>query len=206
MIGRRSLSRTVGKKRKSKRVQMKTENITAEVTRTDRSMIDRYLRLLRGINVGTEWFGGVLLVVMSLITLASVLSRYVANVSFAWIEEGAVFIMVWVVVFGASLAIEARHMIAVEALASRFFGVPLKILKTLVGLISMAFISVLIWAGWNMTEIAEMQFSPTLPWLSMFWVYVAIPVGGGLMLLNFLGNTLKIWTQEQADKQSEVLE
>lgn len=97
-------------------------------------------------------------------------------------------------------------MIAVEALASRFSGVPLKILKTLVGLISMAFIAVLIWAGWNMTEIAEMQFSPTLPWLSMFWVYVAIPVGGGLMLLNFLGNTLKIWTKEQTDEELEVLE
>ncbi len=185
---------------------MKTESITVEATGANRSLIDRYQGVLRGINVGTELFGGVLMVFMSVVTLASVLSRYIANVSFAWIEEGAVFIMVWVVVCGASLAIEARHMIAVEALASRFSGVPLKILKTLVGLISMAFIAVLIWAGWNMTEIAEMQFSPTLPWLSMFWVYVAIPVGGGLMLLNFLGNTLKIWTKEQTDEELEVLE
>ena len=185
---------------------MKVEAMKVESTRGNHPLIEGYLGLLRRVNAGTEWFGGVLLVVMSVITLASVLSRYVANVSFAWIEEGAVFIMVWVVVAGASLAIEARHMIAVEALASRFSGVPLKILKTLVGLISMAFIAILIWAGWNMTEVAAMQYSPTLPWLSMFWVYVAIPVGGGLMLLNFFGNTLKIWAQAQSDEDLEVLE
>jgi len=182
------------------------EHVRVEATRANHPLIDRYLGLLRGINIGTEWIGGVLLVVMSIVTLGSVLSRYIANMSFAWIEEGAVFIMVWVVVFGASLAIEARHMIAVEAMASRFSGVPLKMLKTLVGLISMTFISILIWAGWNMTEVAGMQYSPSLPWLSMFWVYGAIPVGGGLMLLNFLGNTLKIWTQEQKDDELEVLE
>lgn len=168
-------------------------------------LIRGYFAFLNWLNKVIRVIGGALLVVMSVAVFGSVASRWISNLSWAWVDEGAVFIMVWVVVFGTSLAIEAKHMIAVEALATRFAPPARRVLKTAVGLTSMAFVVILTVAGWNMAQVAGMQYSPTLPWLSMFWVYLAIPVGGVLMFLNLLGNVIKLWT-ERGEQVSEVLE
>ncbi len=172
---------------------------------SDHPLIRGYFGLLGWLNCGAKIVGGALLVLMSVAVFSSVVSRSVANLSLAWVEEAAVFIMVWVVVFGTALAIEAKHMIAVEALAVRFPRTARKVLKTGVGIVSMVFIVILISAGWDMANIAEIQYSPTLPWFSMFWVYLSMPVGGVFMLLNLVGNVIKIWTQA-VEQESEILE
>jgi len=168
-------------------------------------LLQAYLDFLDRVNWGVRLVGGILLVLMSISVFGSVASRYLTNMSWAWIEEGSLFLMIWVVVLGTTLAIEAKHMIAVEAFASQFSGTTWKILKTVVSLTAMTFVVILIVSGWNMAKLAQMQYSITIDSLSMFWVYVAIPVGSCLMLLNLLGNLIKLWTLN--DQQvSEVLE
>jgi TRAP-type C4-dicarboxylate transport system permease small subunit len=168
-------------------------------------LIRAYLDFLNWVNRGVRLVGGILLVLMSISVFGSVASRYLSNMSWAWIEEGSLFLMVWVVVLGTTLAIEAKHMIAVEAFASLFSGKSRKILKTVVSLAALFFIVILIVSGWKMALLAEMQYSITIDWLSMFWVYLAIPVGGCFMLLNLLGNLIKLWTMDD-QVVSEVLE
>lgn len=168
-------------------------------------LLQGYLDFLNRVNWGVRLAGGILLVLMSISVFGSVASRYLTNMSWAWIEEGSLFLMIWVVVLGTTLAIEAKHMIAVEAFASLFSGTTWRVLKTAVSLTAMTFVAILIVSGWNMAKLAEMQYSITIGSLSMFWVYLAIPVGSCLMFLNLLGNLIKLWTLN--DQQvSEILE
>ena len=168
-------------------------------------LIKSFLDALGWVNWGVRLVGGILLVLMSISVFGSVASRYLSNASWAWIEEGSLFLMVWVVVLGTTLAIEAKHMIAVEAFASLFSGKARLLLKTGVNLTAITFVAILIVSGWKMAKLAEIQYSITIDWLSMFWVYLAIPVGGCFMLLNLLGNLIKLWTIDQ-QQLSEVLE
>lgn len=170
-----------------------------------RSALLSYLAFLHWVNRGVRLIGGIFLVLMSIAVFGSVASRYLSNMSWAWVEEGALFLMVWVVVLGTTLAIEAKHMIAVEALASRFPGKSWKILKTAVSVTAMIFIAILIVAGWKMAKLSEIQYSTTIHWLSLFWLYLAIPAGGCLMFLNLLGNVIKLWTLDE-NQTSEILE
>lgn len=181
------------------------EKVSTEKIMSKHPILRKYFGFLHWMNFSVEIVGGILLVFMTISVFASVASRFIANLSLAWVEEGAVFIMVWVVVMGTTLAIKAKHMIAVEAFASLFSGTSWKLIKTLVGLTAMIFIVILILAGWGMAKIAAIQYSPSLPWLSMFWVYLAIPVGGCFMFLNLLGNVIELWVLD-GKQESEVLE
>ena len=158
-----------------------------------------FFRFIDGMNMLTRMVAGFFLVLMSLSVFCSVLSRYVLNVSWAWIEEGAVYLMIWIVALGASLAVRAKHMIAVEALVNLFPAHLYKTVKTLVIFLSILFLSILLVTGHEMAKLAAEQISTTLPWLKLYWVYLSIPVGAALMILNLLAGLLEIWLDREVE-------
>ena len=164
----------------------------------ENSLLKGYLKFVYRVNWFIKGFAGLLLVLMSLIVFGAVLSRFIANISIAWVEQIAVFLMAWVVVFGTALAIRARHMIAVEAFAMNLKGNTWKSLKTLVMILSLVFLAILVDAGLKMANLAAMQYLPTLTWISMYWVYIAIPVGACFMILNMVANLIELWAVGEA--------
>ena len=151
-----------------------------------------YLKLTDVLNKIMVVLTGVVLVFMSVAVFGSVTSRFIANFSLAWVEEAATFGIAWVVAFGTAIAVRGGDLTAVEVVAMHLKGKTRHIVKICVCIISMFFFCFVIHSGWRMANIAKMQMSPTIPWLSMFWVYLAMPVGAICMFINMVARLIEL--------------
>lgn len=155
-------------------------------------ILSAYLKMTGVLNKIMIVITGVILVFMSLAVFGSVTSRFIANFSLAWVEEVATFGIAWVVAFGTAIAVRGGDLTAVEVVTMHLKGRAAFIVKICVCVISLFFFCFIIHSGWRMANIAKMQISPTIPWLSMFWVYLAMPVGAACMFVNMVARLIEL--------------
>jgi TRAP-type C4-dicarboxylate transport system permease small subunit len=55
---------------------------------------------------------------------------------------------------------------------------------------ALALIGVIVWWGWDYAQRGSVQTMAGLESLSMFWAYLALPVGGVFCVVGILGNLL----------------
>ncbi len=136
-----------------------------------------------------ESFGGFILVVATCITLLQVLFRYVLKIPFIWSEEFTRLLFIWIVWFGAALAVpRGKHMV-IEFIRDRLPGPwPLRI-KMATDLLGLLFLAVVVVKGISLVKMTAMEFYVTFP-LSVKYAYLASVVGGALMFF-FLSSTLR---------------
>jgi TRAP-type C4-dicarboxylate transport system permease small subunit len=137
-----------------------------------------------GVNNVVKIIGGIILCTMSIAVFASVVSRYFANISLTWVEEAATFGMAWLCTLGGGLATRKGDMTAVT-LGIMFLPPKIqKICRVASCLFCLILFVFILDAGVKMAVVARMQRSPSIPQLTMFWVYVALPVGLVIMFIN----------------------
>ena len=70
-------------------------------------------------------------------------------------------------------------------------------------LLTLTFVYVLMTEGFDASmEIVELeQVSPSLPWLSLGWIYFAIPLGSLFMGLNIVEQTIDLWREKNCGKE-----
>jgi TRAP-type C4-dicarboxylate transport system permease small subunit len=145
-----------------------------------------------------------MLVTMLICVFSNIVSRYLFSVSFAWIEEVARFLMIWIVFLGAGLALRHGLHVAVMLLpdAVPALSRPLAVLSWI---ITFAFFGVLCWYGYEYAEFAARQRSTMLN-ISMYWVYLAVPIGAALGMLHMaLGlQNLPLWCQPDPIRQAQT--
>jgi TRAP-type transport system small permease protein len=133
-----------------------------------------------------EWVCMVLMVVLSIDLLLGVFSRYVMVRTFTWYDEIARVCFVWLTFLGAAVGVKRvahfRLMIVVDRLPSRLRQAAVILLP----LIIILFAGVLIQQGLIFLELGRFQQTPVMG-LPKRWIYIAIPVGGALMILYSLG-------------------
>ena len=130
-----------------------------------------------------ETFVIILLVVsLTAVTFAQVVTRYLLGDPLIWSEEAARYLFVWVSMIGAALAIREGGHFGLDLLIR-----PMPKLKPVLGplvtLVMVVFLVILLKTGIDETRLASMQFAMTFP-MRMQWAYLALPVGAGLMLLH----------------------
>ncbi len=130
--------------------------------------------------------------VLSIITVmvsTEVVLRYCFGKTLYITEEFTRYMMVWMVFLGAALAIKENAHNRVEIFLVRFPGKS-RYLMGLIGQLAFAlFLVVLVIQGCSVLPMQFDQIIPTLD-ISMFWFYLALPVGGVLMIINLIP---KIW-------------
>src|SRR3982074_2761814 len=123
-----------------------------------------------------------LVTLLTAVTFAQVITRYVMNDPLIWSEEAARYLFVWVSMIGAALALREGGHFGLDLLIR-----PMPQLKPLLGplviLIMVMFLVILLKTGIDETRLASMQFAMTFP-MRMQWAYLALPVGAGLMLFH----------------------
>ena len=133
-----------------------------------------------------EWICLVLMVVLSIDLLLGVFSRYVLVRTFTWYDEIARGCFVWLTFLGAAVGVKRqahfRLHIVVDRLTPRLRQATVVILP----LVVIIFAGVLIQQGLVFLEIGKFQQTPVMG-LPKTWIYVAIPIGGALMILYSLG-------------------
>jgi len=133
----------------------------------------------------TRWALILMLSAMALIIFANVILRYTTNQSIEWAEEVARYLMVWLTFIGAGPVLRYGGHIAVENLQD---VLPRKIaitLRLLIAIVISAFFIFMMVYGYIYVERVHYQLTPTTQ-ISMGWVYASIPIGGVILLLNWL--------------------
>ena len=120
---------------------------------------------------------------IAVIVAAGVFFRYVLNDSLSWAEELSKFCMLWLVFVGSPIALRIGNHIAIEILPS---ALPVRIaalLRAFVMAIVIIFLTILIWKSWGFAANGWSQTAIAIGDISMFWIFVSIPVGAVSLLL-----------------------
>ncbi len=113
-----------------------------------------------------------------------VLSRYVMPAPSVVTDEIGRFILMWFSLLGAAYVLGQRRHLAIDLFTSLEPGTPKRILALLQATAVLIFVAILIIGGLRLglQTVAKGQVTPTLR-LPMGYVYMIVPLTGGLMLL-----------------------
>jgi TRAP-type C4-dicarboxylate transport system permease small subunit len=119
------------------------------------------------------------------LVFGNVVLRYGFGLSLAWAEEVSRYMMIWLSFLAAGLALREGAHIAVETLPDslpRVLAIPLRAVAVL---LVAGFVALMLWLGWEYAQFAMMQRTPVLR-LPVGYIYLAVPIGMGLMLVHLL--------------------
>lgn len=142
-------------------------------------------RLEAGLIVANRWAVIVLMAAMAVLVFANVVSRYVFNHSFIWVEEATRYMMVWIGFIGSGLVLRYGAHIAVEALQDAIPTRAAQVMRGLVVIVLAATFIAMTWLGFQYVRFAWDQETPVFNW-NFGLVYLAIPIGSALMLVHLL--------------------
>lgn len=123
-----------------------------------------------------------LVAVMAVLINLEVVFRYFLQSSLGWVEEGARLTLTWLTFLGAAVAVRRRAHFHLSLVADRLSPGPRRVVRAASSLIVAVFSAVLTWFGAMILPSAWVQRYHVLG-LSVGWAYLAIPVGGALMLI-----------------------
>lgn len=122
---------------------------------------------------------------MSAVVLLQVIFRFVVHVPFPWSEELARYMMIWMGMVGAFVALRQGRHIGVSFLVDRLPPSWKAWITILVQLATVAFLSIVVRYGIALAIFNRSQLSPAMQ-IPMIIPYMAIPVGAALMVLELL--------------------
>ena len=143
------------------------------------------LSLVRAIEVAVM----AAMAVVSVVVMAEVILRYTLGETLVVTEELSRYLMVWVAFLGSVLLMRERGHIATEGLAGWFGPLGRRVIAVVADLLSLVFLLTLTWAGLQ-TLPAQLDQHLTTINIPIFWFYLAIPVGCGLMALVIVARLL----------------
>jgi C4-dicarboxylate transporter, DctQ subunit len=148
-----------------------------------------------------EGLVAVLLGAAALVLFLDVAARYLFSAPFSWGAESVRYAIIWVVFIGSSIAARRGIHISISALREFLPAPAQRPLILLVLLICCSFSLLLLYASVSLIQFMR-RFSQVTPALEipMWWVYLAIPVGAGLMSLRF---TQALWAEARHRALSE---
>lgn len=132
-----------------------------------------------------EWVCLILMVVLSVDLFLGVFSRYVLVRTLTWYDEIARGCFVWIVFLGAAVGMKHRAHFRLHLAVDRLSPRRQEAVGVLGFLVIIGFAGVLMYQGWVLVELGKFQQTPVMG-LAKSWIYVAIPVGGALMILYSL--------------------
>lgn len=167
-----------------------------------------------------ETFIAILLGLMTVITFANVIARYVFNSNILWALESTVYLFAWMVLIGASYCVKINAHLGIDVLV-RLFSPALRKTLTLVAVVCCLVFSVLLlygsWQYWfaffGERAWYEVNDVPMPDWLRFieplvnenesyeyiprFIPYFALPLGMGLLTFRFVQVAWRVWSDQQ---------
>ncbi len=150
--------------------------------------------ILNLINRITKGLTILFLSVITVMVAVEVVLRYGFGGSLIVTEELSRYLMVWVVFLACSLAVRDNAHISIEIVANQLSGRARAGYNLVAQFLLLLFLVFLIVEGGIALTFQMRQIIPTLN-VAIFWFYLAIPVGGALMVLNLLprmGQNLRV--------------
>ncbi len=140
-------------------------------------MKDTFLAIERRTTAFALFVSCAMLVVAAALGFWQIVTRFVLEQPAEWTEVLIRFSLIYMVFFGIAAAFRYGAMVSVDVLY-RWAAVSIFLLVLVV------------WIGWDYAQRGKVQTVAGLESVSMFWAYLAMPLGGVFAILGALGNAL----------------
>jgi TRAP-type C4-dicarboxylate transport system permease small subunit len=132
----------------------------------------------------------IMMVIAASLGMFQIITRFVLEQPAEWSEILIRFSLIWMIFLGIPSAFRQGAMVSVDVLY-RWSPPRLKrVLDWVVCLAALALIAIIIWWGWDYAQRGSVQSMAGLESVSMFWAYLALPVGGLFCVIGIIGNLL----------------
>ena len=146
--------------------------------------------------------GFAILVACAMMALAAALGmfqivmRFIVEAPAEWTEVLIRFSLIWMVFMGIPAAFRVGAMVSVDVVY-RWSGPKVKrMLDWMVSSAALTLILIIIWWGWDYAQRGRVQTVIGLEDVTMFWAYLAMPVGGVFSVIAIIGNLIDPQRQE----------
>lgn len=121
------------------------------------------------------------------VLFANVCMRFFLKSGLVWAEEYARYAIIWIVCGGCGAAVRTDAHMKITAIPDAIKNITVKnLLYLFVNAVCLAFSVLMVTAGARLitSMIANNQLSPAME-IPLWWIYLAIPVGGVVMTFRF---------------------
>jgi len=151
---------------------------------------DLFLKLERGTTGLATALACAMMTAAAGLGIWQIVTRFVIERPAEWTEVLIRFTLIWMVFLGIPAAFRVGAMVSVDVLY-RWSGRRMRrVLDALVAVAALALVAVIVWVGWDYAQRGKVQTVTGLEDASMFWAYLALPVGGVFAALAIVGNWL----------------
>ena len=153
-------------------------------------MRDLFLKVERGTTALATALACAMLVIAAGLGMWQIITRFIIERPAEWTEVLIRFSLIWMVFLGIPMAFRLGAMVSVDVLY-RWSGARLRrFLDTMVAVAALLLIGVIVVVGWQYAQRGSVQSVIGLEDVSMFWAYLALPVGGVFSAMAIVGNWL----------------
>jgi len=132
----------------------------------------------------------VMLALSASLGMFQILMRFVLEQPAEWTEVLIRFSLIWMVFLAIPAAFRQGAMVSEDVLYRWSPPALRRVLDWVVALAALALIGIVIWYGWDYARRGGVQSMAGLESVSMFWAYLAMPVGGVFCAVGIIGNLI----------------
>lgn len=122
--------------------------------------------------------------------LWQIVTRFVIQRPAEWTEVLIRFSLIWMVFLGIPLALRTGAMVSVDVLHRLAGPRGRRVFESIAALAALALVAVIVIVGWDYANRGTVQSVIGLENVSMFWAYLALPVGGLFCVPAIVGGWL----------------
>jgi TRAP-type C4-dicarboxylate transport system permease small subunit len=140
--------------------------------------------------------GFAMLVACAMMSLAAslglfqIVMRFVFEEPAEWTEVLIRFSLIWMVFMGIPAAFRLGAMVSVDVVYRWSPPSIKRALDWFVSAAALTLILIIIWWGWDYAQRGRVQTVIGLENVTMFWAYLALPVGGVFSIIGIIGNLI----------------
>ncbi len=131
-----------------------------------------------------------MLVVASTLGMFQIVTRFVLEQPAEWSEILIRLSLIWMVFLGIPMAFRQGAMVSVDVLYRWSPPKVRRVLDWVVCIAALVLIGVILWWGWDYALRGRVQSMAGLESVSMFWGYLALPVGALFCIVGIIGNLI----------------
>jgi TRAP-type C4-dicarboxylate transport system permease small subunit len=143
------------------------------------------MKILKWLNTAIMVFTGIMLGIMTTLVMLQVIWRYILQMPFPESQELAVYAMVYVVMFGSTIAVYKKSHIAVNFIIDKLPVSLAFVLKLVAYGFLIFFFYLLIKEGWGLSMRSMRQLSPTTG-IPVGYIMASLPISSAISMLYVL--------------------
>ena len=131
-----------------------------------------------------------MLAISASLGMFQIITRFILERPAEWTEVLIRFSLIWMVFMGIAAAFRQGAMVSVDVLYRWSPPKIKRVLDYVVTIAALTLLTVILWWGWDYANRGKVQTVIGLEDVSMFWAYLAMPVGAVFSMMGVVGNLL----------------